>query len=188
VSETSSLRSSLRTELANWRPWAPDQQALQDDFVAYVDSHADAWSRTCRPDHVTASAIVLDATGTHVLLALHGKVGRWLQFGGHIEADDDSVRAAALRETVEESGLSTFALSNAPLRVDRHPAPCGARHHLDVQYLAVVEGQPPPSISAESQQVAWFAVDSLPAGCDDSVRALVADARSAIAQGTSPTP
>jgi 8-oxo-dGTP pyrophosphatase MutT (NUDIX family) len=183
-----SLTSSLRAELAAWRPSDREQLMLQSEFVAYAQGHADAWSRTCRPDHVTASAIVLDAMGTHVLLALHRKVGRWLQFGGHIEAGDVSVRAAALRETIEESGLSELALSHTPLRLDRHSAPCGARHHLDVQYLAVVEGQPPPSLSAESKQVAWFAVDSLPAECDHSVRALVADARSAIGQGTSPTP
>jgi 8-oxo-dGTP pyrophosphatase MutT (NUDIX family) len=169
--------TDLLSELAAWRPRTADQVALHADLCQYVQAHPDAWSRDCRPDHVTASAIVLNRTGTHVLLALHGKVGRWLQFGGHVEPQDRNLHAAALRETVEESGLAGLRLAaTEPLRLDRHAAPCGARHHLDVQYLVVVDEIRRPTPTAESTDVTWFPVHELPDGCDSSVRALLADA------------
>ena len=58
------------------------------------------------PGHLTASALVLDATGEHVLLTLHPRVGAWVSLGGHIEPEDGTVLAAASREAYEESGIA----------------------------------------------------------------------------------
>ena len=43
------------------------------------------------PGHFTASAFVVSPDGTKVLLVEHARLGRWLQPGGHIEADDRTV-------------------------------------------------------------------------------------------------
>jgi 8-oxo-dGTP pyrophosphatase MutT (NUDIX family) len=168
--------------LARLERWpAPDaqQEQLRLAFVAHLRGNPDGVTRRCRPDHVTASALVLSGDGQEVLLTLHAKVGRWLQFGGHVEPGDMTLASAALREAVEESGVARLRLaSDEPLRLDRHGAPCAAdaRHHLDVQYLAVAEGRPEPTTSEESHDVRWFPVDALPADADDAVRALVAHA------------
>jgi len=167
------------------RSWtAPDQQQeqLRRHFLDQLARHVDGVARTCRPDHLTASALVLSGERGHVLLTLHAKVGRWLQFGGHVEPGDPTLAAAALREAVEESGIDALALvDDSPARLDLHGAPCApdARHHLDVQYLALAQGLPEPSTSAESHDVAWFPVDRLPGDCDEAVRALVRCAVSA---------
>lgn len=168
--------SALRT-LRSWRPVSTEQQLLRDEIVDYLDACPTACSREGRPDHVTASALVVDASRTRVLLGLHRKVGLWLQFGGHLEPADATLAAAALREAVEESGIATLRLvGDHPLRLDRHPAPCDARDHLDVQWLAIAPDGATPRTSAESLDVRWFDVKALPAPTDNALRRLVADA------------
>ncbi len=75
-----------------------------------------------------------------MLLTLHARLGRWLQTGGHIEATDPSLEAAAEREACEESGLTDLALDPSPLLLSKHEVPCGPvrpTYHLDVQYLVL---------------------------------------------------
>jgi 8-oxo-dGTP pyrophosphatase MutT (NUDIX family) len=167
--------------LTGWEPPDVAQQQLRDEFVAHLRIHANGVTREGRPDHVTASVLVMSDDRREVLLGLHAKVGRWLQFGGHVEPADTSLAAAALREGVEESGIGSLRLVNAsPVRLDRHPAPCGggARHHLDVQFLATAAPTTSPRVSSESRDVRWFGVADLPSDSDHAVRALVAEALS----------
>jgi hypothetical protein len=63
-----------------------------------------------------------------------------------------------------------------PVLLSRHQVPCGPlrpAHHLDVQYVAVAAPDARARCGEESDDVAWFAVDRLPADADESVRALV---------------
>ena len=124
--------------------------------------HPDALRRTHRPAHVTASAVVLEASGLGTLLVLHRKVGLWLQPGGHVEPGDTSLAGAALREATEETGVAGLDVDPRPLLLDRHSAPCGAEHHLDVQFLVRAPVPAAPSVSAESLDVRWWPVDDLP--------------------------
>jgi 8-oxo-dGTP pyrophosphatase MutT (NUDIX family) len=110
-----------------------------------------------------------------VLLTLHSRIGRWLQTGGHIEATDNTLEAAAVREAREESGISDLALEPSPLLLSKHEVPCGSvqrTYHLDVQYLVIANQLVSPDFGEESLDVRWFAHDQLPE-VDDSVVALV---------------
>lgn len=133
------------------------------ELERFADALADPdGSARNRPDHLTASALVLDPTGAEVLLVLHRKVGRWLQPGGHVDPEDASLPAAALREATEETGVAGLVIDPSPVHLDAHPAPCGADTHLDVQFLAVAPGLVAPAVSEESLDVAWWPVDALP--------------------------
>ena len=185
------LRTDVQSVLSRFEHADPRQLELADAYRDFVRSHVDAPWRSCTVGHITASALVIDATSDSVLLTLHPKVGRWLQLGGHLEMGDVSLREAALREVEEESGLATGDISSSPIRLDRHPVPCGrnvdgtvARSvHWDVQYVVRVTGTPRPRISSESDDLSWFAADAIP-DVDDSVRALIADARTALRSPT----
>jgi 8-oxo-dGTP pyrophosphatase MutT (NUDIX family) len=157
---------------------APDavQDDLRRDYLAHLATRPDAMERACRPDHLTASALVVDADHERVLLTLHRRLQRWLQTGGHCEADDVTLAQAALREATEESGIPGLVVDPEPVVLSRHEVPCGPlrpAHHLDVQYVAVAPAGAVEVISDESSDLQWFAVDALPEGVDDSVRTLV---------------
>ncbi|MFD1859905.1 NUDIX domain-containing protein [Aeromicrobium camelliae] len=185
------LHQDAHAVLSAWHAPDTDQETLRTRYLAHLEAHDDAMWRTCHPDHLTASAIVLSDDARHVALTLHRKLGRWLQFGGHCESDDTSLAGAAARETREESGIAEFALDPRPLLLSRHEVPCGPlrpAHHLDVQYLAVVPAGTELVVSEESTDVRWFDVDALPADTDDTVRALTATAMTRLRESPRPAP
>jgi hypothetical protein len=93
-----SLHGSAVDILTEWPAPDPGQDTLRHAVLSYLAARPDACLRECVPGHVTASALVVDHTGTAALLTLHPRVGRWLQLGGHCETTDTDIRAAALRE------------------------------------------------------------------------------------------
>ena len=153
----------MRQALAEWAAPDADQERLRVAFLARVDDGPSALRREGRPSHLTASGIVLDASRRAVLLVLHRTTGLWLQPGGHLEDGDGSLAAAALRESVEETGVPDLVLDRlAPVHLDRHAAPCGAEHHLDVRFVLTARDGARPRVSDESLDVAWFPLEALP--------------------------
>lgn len=109
------------------------------------------------PTHVTASAVVVGRQGT--VLHVHRRLGRWLQPGGHVDAGE-SPPEAALREAVEETGLTLAHPPSGPVlvHVDVHPA-AGDHRHLDLRYLLLGPDEQPAPPPGESPDVRWFAWD-----------------------------
>jgi 8-oxo-dGTP pyrophosphatase MutT (NUDIX family) len=141
-------------------------------------------TRQAAPSHLTASAIVLTPDARRTCLVLHGRIGRWVQPGGHLEDGDTCVHEAAAREVAEETGLGGELLP-VPVTLSRHLAPCRpgvVDWHLDIQ-LVLVTPPDTPTVSEESRDVAWFGVDELPQDLADGVAGNVARAVRRLASG-----
>lgn len=160
------LHADTLALLLSWAPPTAPQAGVRERYVAHLDAHPDGMTRDCRPDHLTASTLVLSRDGSQVLLTLHRKAQRWFQFGGHCETTDRTLPGAALREATEESGIAGLVLDPAPIQLSEHAVPfCGPDgdvHHLDVRFLAVVDTDTAHAASDESLDVRWWPVDALP--------------------------
>jgi 8-oxo-dGTP pyrophosphatase MutT (NUDIX family) len=161
-----STRHVALRELRGWTAPSPDQAALRDDYVAFLEEHADGLRRACHPGHLTAGALVLSPGLDAVLLNLHGKAQRWFHFGGHLEDGDVSLLAAARREAAEESGIADLVVDPTPVHLDLHHVefcgPHGRAAHLDVRYAALAPVGAEVAVSDESLDVRWWPLDALP--------------------------
>jgi 8-oxo-dGTP pyrophosphatase MutT (NUDIX family) len=174
-----SLRDDARNVLAGWTAPTVEEELLREEFLEHVHAHENAMWRECVPGHLTATTAVLSHDGERVLLTLHPKAGMWLPMGGHIERDDVSIEAAALREATEESGIPGLRLLPGPLALDRHRVWCHPPHsnHLDVEYGAVAPEDVEAVISEESLDLRWFPVEEIPELSDEATRRLARRAR-----------
>jgi 8-oxo-dGTP pyrophosphatase MutT (NUDIX family) len=176
------LHADATATLTDWNPPDTEQAELREHYLAHLAAYREGMWRNCRPEHLTASALVLDPSGTRVLLTLHKTVNRWLQLGGHCENGDTTLAGAALREATEESGLTGLKIDPAPLQLSRHQllaGGCRGAFHLDVQFLVRTVGTE-YVVSDESHDLAWFGIDALPDGVDRSVEDLVNQARAVV--------
>ncbi|MFE2882288.1 NUDIX hydrolase [Streptomyces graminifolii] len=147
-----------------------DQEELRQAYLDHLAAHPDGMWKSCRSGHVTASALVIDPEHGRVLLTLHKKLRMWLQMGGHCEPEDTSLKAAALREATEESGVSGLTLlPGGPVRLDRHAIPAPCHFHYDVQYAVVAPAGAVQEISDESLDLRWFPYDEVASVADESV-------------------
>jgi ADP-ribose pyrophosphatase YjhB (NUDIX family) len=119
----------------------PAEAAHLAHMLQLCESVADPFARTTfAPGHFTASAFVLSPSRDALLLIFHGKLLRWLQPGGHVDAADADVLDAALREVREEVGVTDLTVEQpAPFDVDVHQIPANPREpahaHYDLRFL-----------------------------------------------------
>jgi len=141
---------SIPDALARYRDLHPeesDRLTRVTRFVADTPSEQALTARSNGVGHVTTSGFVLDATCSTTLLIHHRKLGIYVQPGGHVEPDDPSLVASALRELTEETGLSplqqvaTSDLPIVPFDIDSHYIPPNPTRgepehwHHDFRYL-----------------------------------------------------
>ena len=110
---------------------------------AFIQAQPNPFDPLLPIGHITVSAILLDQAQENILFHHHLKLDRWLQFGGHVEPDQDrNTLQAAIRELMEETGLSVVAfgvVSGDPIDVDVHLIPARAdfpaHPHHDLRYV-----------------------------------------------------
>ncbi|MFI6268310.1 NUDIX hydrolase [Micromonospora zamorensis] len=175
------LHADATALLEGWQPTSPDAVVARDRTLRLLGAGPIAMSRQHRPGHLTASTLVLDATGSRVLLCLHVKFGRWVQLGGHCEPTDQTLVAAALREATEESGIAGLRIDPVPIDVDVHQVQCqgGSLHH-DVRFAVLAPPAAVEQVSDEAEELGWFPLDQLPQPLAGGTVQMVAPALAAL--------
>jgi len=126
----------------------------------------DAFDEEANDHHVTASAFVVSSRG--VILHRHKRLGIWVQPGGHVDSGE-TPEDAALRETIEETGLAVRHVEPVQLfHVDVHPGP-RAHTHYDLRYVLVAAPSDPSPPAHESPEVYWFAFDEALQRCEPAL-------------------
>lgn len=141
---------------------APMEAMAVAETIRFVREHPDCLLRTCLEGHLTGSAWIVSPDRRQTLLTHHRKLDKWLQLGGHADADPDLL-AVAMREANEESGLSRLRpVTGALFDVDRHRIPArGAEPehwHHDLRFMIEADPAEPLVISNESKELAWVEV------------------------------
>jgi 8-oxo-dGTP pyrophosphatase MutT (NUDIX family) len=155
--------------LSGWRATSEEGDLARKRTLELLAGGAAVMGRSHRDGHVTASALVVDDDG-RVLLCLHGRLGLWMQLGGHCEPGDATLADAALREATEESGIGALWIDPEPIDVDVHEVRCGAGDggpagpstHYDVRFLVRCPAGSAERVSAESSALGWFRAGGLP--------------------------
>ena len=153
----------------------PGAEDARRRVLALAADHPDLLVRTCRPGHLTGSALVVDEGSGRVLVLWHRKLQRWLQPGGHADGDGHLAHVA-WREATEETGIDGLRVVVPAVHVDVHEVrpPAEDPHlHLDVRFCVLAPAGSEAVGNHESEALRWVEPASLAGlGADDGLLAL----------------
>ncbi len=191
------LHADALAVLTAWA--APDaaQEVLRRRYVDHLRLHEDGLTRGCRPSHLTASVLVLDAPAERVLLTLHARGGAGSSSAGTASPRTRPSRTPPRGRPARSPGSPTSTSTRSRCSSASTPSRSAARpdvgddaghhhHHLDVRYLAVAPPGSRPVVSDESTDLAWWPADALPEPDADLVE-LVARARERLVPRRTPS-
>ena len=162
--------------LAGYEPRDETEKADVERVRALLDEAGDPWLRSI-PLHVTGSALIVHPDSGRVLLRWHQRQQAWLQVGGHGDPGESDPLAIAMREAVEETGLTDLVpWPDAQLRhLAIVPVPASrtepAHHHADLRF--VLATQAPDAARAENQDapLRWLSLpEAYQATSQDNLR------------------
>ena len=133
-----SRRADLQKLLDRYSP-SPGEEAHLDRIRSLLAAPGDVFSREhFDPGHLTASAFVVSLDRSSLALVHHQALNSWLQPGGHVEPDDESLEAAAAREIEEEIGITARLLAPLIFDIDIHRIPSRGSEpghdHFDIRF------------------------------------------------------
>jgi 8-oxo-dGTP pyrophosphatase MutT (NUDIX family) len=158
--------------LADYQPRASEEEGIVQRFKQFVATTPNCFERTHEEGHITGSSFILSPDRKSLLLALHAKLQKWLQLGGHADGCP-YVHDVALREAVEESGISKISHSfipHIPIDFDIHEIPSNkkekAHFHYDVRFIFYAHDSN-FICSNESLALKWIPIDQVSSFCNE---------------------
>ncbi|GGS29592.1 hypothetical protein Snoj_26040 [Streptomyces nojiriensis] len=168
-------RSQIRGLVNDYLERHPVENGHLQPLVSALEEPADPTSRSTLPGHITCSAIVIDHD-QRVLHIHHRASGLTIPPGGHIDPDDRTPLATALREVHEEAGIAagdlclTTQLLDGPVDIDIHniaarPSTGEPEHqHFDIRFAFYLAHAVPPQPALQDAEVSgarWLALSEV---------------------------
>jgi 8-oxo-dGTP pyrophosphatase MutT (NUDIX family) len=159
------MRYDLFDLVVNYTPYNATEESHKNHLLSFLEQNHNFFDQNNSVGHVTASAWILSEDFNSTLLTFHKKLDKWLQLGGHIENSDRNVKEAALREAIEESGISDFYFfQDGIFDIDVHKIPARkdklSHYHFDIRFLLITKSKK-FTISEESLNLDWINIMEL---------------------------
>ena len=158
----------LAAQIRAFRPWNQQEERDQAELLRRLTSGEELYTRNNASAHLTASAWVVSPDRRQVLMAYHNLYGSWAWLGGHADGERDLL-AVALREVLEESGLSNlrpvtsdiYSLEILPVSGhEKKGLYIPSQLHLNVTYLLEADpAEPVRQKPDENSAVGWFGLE-----------------------------
>ena len=155
-------------DIEKYRPCNEQERHDQALILDFLSRNEDAFLRSNRLAHMTASAWIVNPARTKTLMVYHNIYDSWSWTGGHADGETDLL-AVALKEAREETGIvhvrpvSGEIFSLEVLTVDGHEKRgeyVSSHLHLNVTYLLEAEESDTLRICKEENSgVAWFTLE-----------------------------
>ncbi len=147
-----------------------------ESFIELIDTfdESELCNRKNFVGHITASGTIVHFQSKEVLLLHHKFLDAWHVPGGHVDPEDESTIAAALREVEEETGITADQLTPINViddvqycvEINSHPIPRNdkknedAHYHHDFRYVFGYDGDKNINIdSNESIDYKWVSIE-----------------------------
>lgn len=153
----------LKDEINAYIPFDEQEESDKEQFLKFIDTFDDVFTRNNIFGHFTASAFVVNKDRTRMAVIYHIINDGWAYPGGHADGCADLL-SVALREVEEETGLKAkvldeniFAINSAPVKGHvKRGRYVSAHIHLDCVYLMEADDKLPLVYRIdESKGVKW---------------------------------
>jgi 8-oxo-dGTP pyrophosphatase MutT (NUDIX family) len=170
IQDWSSNKSTREYLMEYIAPW--EELEYQFKMLTFLKTEK-PFDRENLEGHFTASAWIVTRDNSRALVTHHKKLGIILQLGGHCDNDHDILRVA-LRESIEESGISNISFSREIFTIGIHRVPqreFEPEHlHYDICFLFIVENNSEFIVSPESTKLEWITKDFDITDCTNSFK------------------
>ena len=158
-------RQKLIASIEQYQPYNEQEEMDKPLILEWIKNNDNAFLRENIVAHMTASAWVVNADRSKVLMVYHNIYNSWSWLGGHADGETDLL-SVAVREVKEEASISNVTpvsediFSLESLTVDGHwknGKYVSSHLHFNVTYLLEADSEEAVSIKAdENSGVAWF--------------------------------